>query len=431
MKNIIWLIVIILFQISCISQNKIPKNKKLVYQKTIPIGGNGWVTQGDSITDEGLINWKSPSSVCKIHFRVNQTGKLKLSLFLNTNNSKSTINVHFLNKNTLVSANSASEQEFLVGEFDIEKAGYLTVELQGISKTGAFFGDLSKIAVSGSAVSDDLVFVQNNDDNYFYWGRRGPSVHLNFPTEKTDSIEWFYSEINVPTGNDVVGSYFMANGFSEGYFGFQVNSATERRILFSVWSPFQTDDPDLIPKDEQIVALKKGEKVHLGAFGNEGSGGQSYLVFPWKAGETYRFLLRGQPIGDNFTIFTAYFFAPETQKWQLIASFKRPKTHSFLTNLHSFLENFEPETGEKQRMAFYQNQWVRNHHGKWSELTETQFTADQTARKNFRKDFAGGVENGQFFLKNAGFFDDFVGFDQNFSRPARGKKPEIDFLKLD
>ena len=37
-------------------------------------------------------------------------------------------------------------------------------------------------------------------------------------------IEWFYSELTVPEGNDVIGSYFMANGFSEGYFGIQVNS---------------------------------------------------------------------------------------------------------------------------------------------------------------------------------------------------------------
>jgi hypothetical protein len=35
-------------------------------------------------------------------------------------------------------------------------------------------------------------------------------------------IEWFYSELTVPEGSDVIGSYFMANGFSEGYFGIQV-----------------------------------------------------------------------------------------------------------------------------------------------------------------------------------------------------------------
>ena len=52
--------------------------------------------------------------------------------------------------------------------------------------------------------------------------------------------------MTIPKNNDVVGSYFMANGFAEGYFGIQVNSETERRILFSVWSPYKTDDPNSI-----------------------------------------------------------------------------------------------------------------------------------------------------------------------------------------
>jgi Domain of unknown function (DUF3472) len=47
-------------------------------------------------------------------------------------------------------------------------------------------------------------------------------------------------------------------------FLFQVNSSTERRILFSVWSPCRTDDPKLIPTDEQIKLVKKGKNVYTG-----------------------------------------------------------------------------------------------------------------------------------------------------------------------
>ena len=92
----------------------------------------------------------------------------------------------------------------------------------------------------------------------------------------------------------------MANGFSEGYFGMQVNSSTERRILFSVWSPFNTDNPKDIPAEQRIRMLAKGPDVHVGEFGNEGSGGQSYLVYPWKAGTVCRFLTRVQPDKDGF-----------------------------------------------------------------------------------------------------------------------------------
>ena len=38
-------------------------------------------------------------------------------------------------------------------------------------------------------------------------------------------FEWFYSELLVPVGSDVIGSYFATNGFSEGYFGIQVKES--------------------------------------------------------------------------------------------------------------------------------------------------------------------------------------------------------------
>jgi hypothetical protein len=399
-------------------------------KKMLPLGGNAWIAKPDSITDQGLLNWSNPNAICKTYLKIPKVGKLRLSLFLNTNGGKSTINVTFLHKSIEIKAEGNGEKEYFLGEWLVEKTGYEAIQIQGIEKSGQSFGTISNIGFSGTAVSSDLSFVQNNEGNYFYWGRRGPSVHLNYKTD-ADSIEWFYNEITVPKGNDVIGSYYMADGFAEGYFGFQVNSATERNVLFSVWSPFETDDPNAIPEDYKIIPLKKGKDVHQGEFGAEGSGGQSYLRYPWKAGETYRFLLKGKPSDNNSSIFTAYFFAPEENKWRLIASFKRPHTSTYLTKLHSFLENFEPEMGNITRMALYSNQWVRDATGHWSELNEMRFSGDQTAHKNFRKDYAGGIQNEQFYLKNCGFFDEFTELNQNFSRPLNGKVPEIDFSKLE
>ena len=99
----------------------------------------------------------------------------------------------------------------------------------------------------------------------------------------------------------------MANGFREGYFGIQVNGPDERRVLFSIWSPFRTDNPRDIPEDQQIVALGRGPDVRIGEFGNEGSGGQSILVYPWKVGNTYRFLTEVEPDGQVNTIYTSWF----------------------------------------------------------------------------------------------------------------------------
>jgi hypothetical protein len=305
----------------------------------------------------------------------------------------------------------------------------VAIELQGISKTAESYGTVSAYGISGTAVTNETAFVKDNADNYFYWGRRGPSVHLNY-TLPAANITDFYSEITVPEGNDVIGSYFMANGFAEGYFGIQVNSASERRVLFSVWSPYQTDNPASIPPEYKITMLKKGSNVYTGEFGNEGAGGQSYLVYPWKAGNTYKFLLRGEPQGDSSTVYTAYFFAPEENRWLLIASFNRPKTNTYLKRLHSFLENFMPGTGDQSRMALYSNQWVRDTNGQWTALTAAKFTADQTARKRFRLDYAGGTQGNAFYLKNCGFFVPSTPIDSRFVVEKNATAPLIDFTKL-
>ena len=222
----------------------------------------------------------------------------------------------------------------------------------------------------------------------------------------------------------------MANGFGQGYFGIQVNAPNERRVLFSVWSPYKTDNPNEIPEDQRIKLLKKGEGVYTGKFGNEGSGGQSYWKFMWKPETTYRFLLKGKPAGDNKTDFTAWFFAPELNEWKLIASFRRPKTDTYLTRLYSFLENFYTEQGNITRKGYFTNQWAYTTNKQWLELTKIKFTADATARKESRMDYAGGVENGKFFLKNCGFFSKTTQIDSYFEREATGVKPEIDFEAL-
>lgn len=336
----------------------------------------------------------------------------------------------FLGKTVNLITTPNTTKEYFAGEWEIKQSGYVFVDLQGITKAGDSFGQVQSISISGSAVSLETVFVKDNVDNYFYWGRRGPSVHLKYTLPANEDIEWFYNELTIPENQDVIGSYFMANGFAEGYFGIQVNSATERRILFSVWSPFKTDNPNSIPDEQKIVMVKKGEGVYTGEFGNEGAGGQSYLKYNWKAGNTYKFLLQGKPIADNYTLYSAYFFAPEENQWQLIASFKRPKTSTHLKSLHSFLENFIPETGNAERMGLYNNQWVRTTNGQWIELTEAKFTGDATARKNFRKDYAGGIANGSFYLRNCGFFNDFVPLDGVFKRNAGNKVPDIPFSTL-
>ena len=394
----------------------------------VPIGGNTWTINGGKVTNMGLTEWKSTITKVKAYVYLSQSGTIHLSLNMNPG-GKNILKVTIQGSSKELTVEGSEVKEFYVGKWERIQPGYVMIELQGISRSADNFGTVSSIGISGTSINSETAFVKDNMDNYFYWGRRGPSVHLKY-TMPASEITDFYSEITVPEGNDVIGSYFMANGFAEGYFGIQVNSLTERRILFSVWSPYTTDDPASIPPELKITMLKKGNNVHAGEFGNEGAGGQSYLVYPWKAGTTYQFLLRGQPQSDNSTIYTAYFFAPEKNKWMLIASFKRPKTNTYLKNFHSFLENFITETGDKTRMAIYGNPWVRDINGVWTAISSAKFTADQTARKQFRLDYAGGVKGNAFFLKNCGFFFPGITIDSQFNIEKPKTAPVIDFEKL-
>jgi len=413
---------------SCVKATSVKQSESQTHDANkmiVPLGGNTWTINGGNITDNGLTDWLSTATSVKTYVYLTQIGTVHLSLNMNPGGkNKLKVSLQGISKEVIVEGNL--EKEFYVGKWDHVEPGYVLIELQGFSKSGASFGTVSSIGISGTAINSETTFVKDNVDNYFYWGRRGPSVHLKYTIPSSDITE-FYSEITVPNGNDVVGSYFMANGFAEGYFGIQVNSLTERRILFSVWSPYATDNPASIPPDLKIIMLKKGNNVNTGEFGNEGAGGQSYLVYPWKAGVTYQFLLRGQPQSDNSTIYTAYFFAPEENKWMLIASFKRPKTNTYLKNLHSFLENFITETGDQTRMAIYGNQWVRDTSGLWTAISSAKFTADQTARKRFRLDYEGGVKGNTFYLKNCGFFFPNTTIDSQFNIDKPLTAPVIDF----
>ena len=422
----------LIVSINCNSETV--SKRKTVYSDylSIPMAGNSWADHESEnskqiITKSGVENWDNPAKKISSYFRTGRSGQIEIAIRLRVKSGKSKIKCQIGSDYKYLSINNIEFDTIKIGRFDLKNPGYQSLVLSGIEKSADTFAEITDLFIKGEAVDQSLRYVKDE----FYWGRRGPSVHLGYEIPAiAGDVTYFYNEITVPTGNDVEGSYFMANGFGEGYFGIQVNSATERRILFSVWSPFKTDKPSEIPEDQKIILLKKGDDVRTGAFGNEGSGGQSYRKYYWKSGTTYRFLLKGIPSENNSTDYTAYFYAPEIGKWELIASFRRPKTTTYLKRPHSFLENFMPQNGNLSRMAYYTNQWVCNTSGQWTELTRAKFTADATARKEARLDYAGGSDGDKFYLKNCGFFSEKTLIDSNFSRTGNGQKPEIDFTSL-
>ena len=395
----------------------------------VPLGGNTYVTAGKDgakVSTEGIKSWTGPEAVLSSWFKISQAGELKLFLKASATEGPSVVKVTFGGKSFDVKVVDAAETVIPVGSILLSEPGYVRVDLQGEKKEGTQFAGISELLIDGPAAREPLYFIRDFEP---YWGMRGPSVHMKY-TLPEEPIEYFYNEITVPEGEDKIGSYFMTNGFGEGYCGIQANSDKERRILFSVWSPFETDDPKAIPEDHRIKLLAQGKDVHIGEFGNEGSGGQSYLIYPWKAGETYRVITRVHPDGKGNTAYYAWFFAPEENQWRLIAGFLRPQTNVWYTGAHSFLENFIPGQGYLERSVRFGNQWVRTAKGEWKELTEGMFTYDATARAGVRQDYAGGVADNMFFLRNGGFFNDNTEFKSMFTRQPNGTVPEVYVSKL-
>lgn len=428
--------VAILCLLLIISQG-ISADKKVV---NIRLGGNAYVTkterkenvggerrgrgnQGIRITDQGISDWKDANDVISIYFHLEKAQTLDMAL-LGSGNSD--IKICYKNKSHNVKLRSDSLSVINIGKFEAAEAGYVKIDLKGISKKDELFGNITELILN-----DPVGKVTYVHDFSNYWGRRGPSVHMGYQLPPDQTFEWFYNEVTVPEEGEIIGSYYMANGFKEGYFGIQYNSPTERRVLFSVWSPFETDDPKAIPEDQQIKKLRQGEGVHIGEFGNEGSGGQSYLKYNWTSGTTYKFLTQVRPDGKGNTIYTAYFFATDENRWRLIASFLRPQTDTWYRGAHSFLENFHPNQGYVARSVEFGNQWALDTNGVWHELTTGTFTHDATAGAGVRLDYQGGVtENNHFYLKNGGFFNTNTPYRSIFERKPNGNKPEIDFKSL-
>ncbi|WP_186757436.1 DUF3472 domain-containing protein [Echinicola salinicaeni] len=408
--------------------------KEYLSEVSIPVGGNTYVTSGHegakiSRRSGAVEDWTNEEAVLSTYFKLPQAEKALLQLVLDSRESSSELQVTVGENIQTIALEAGAEDTVSVGLFELP-SGYAQVDVQGLSKAGAAFPSLKSLIVR-TKNDLEITYVKDNESNRFYWGRRGPSVHLSYTLPKEKDFKWFYNEVTVPEGEDPNGSYYMANGFGEGYFGMQANSDDERRVLFSVWSPFHTNNPDEIPEDQQIKLLKKGEGVNTGEFGNEGSGGQSFFRYKWITGNTYKFLNSVEPDGNGNTIYTAYFFAPEVGEWKLIASFLRPKTDTWYKRPHSFLENFRDSNGYIGRKGLYANQWAMDTEGNWIELTEAKFTGDDIARRGYRQDFAGGEENGVFFMRNGGFFNEMVDLNSMHTREATGNQPEIDFSSLD
>lgn len=299
------------------------------------------------------------------------------------------------------------------GQFEIRQPGYQRFALESRNAAGQPAGDLQALLLEGPAVTAAHFNLKER--------RNAASVHLMYPVPAGTNVAAFYSEVTAV--EDPTATFYMACGWHRGYFGMQVNSPTERRIIFSVWdSGGEAVDRNKVADTNRVQLVGKGAGVYSGDFGNEGTGGHSHLKYGWKTGETQRFLVTAQPTNGTFTVFAGYYFHPDQRQWMLISAWRAPREGGWLRRPHGFSENFWGSNGHLPRKARYGNQWIATPEGVWLELTTATFSHDPTGKAD-RLDRFMGVEAGQFFLSHGGFLEGCSAFGEKFTRPAQGTVP--------
>lgn len=297
--------------------------------------------------------------------------------------------------------------------FEIKKAGYRTLTLTPVGIDGGQdYGTITGLTLEGSATEGARFNMKER--------RNCASVHLKYPVGKDEPVEWFYNEVRPKT--DPIYTYYEACGWHRGYFGIQVNSPTERRIIFSVWDAGkEAVDRNKVGDDNRVKLLAKGDGVSAGDFGNEGTGGHSHLVYGWKTNDVHRFLVHAEP-KDGATIYSGYYYFNDKKKWGLIAKFRAPKDGSYMRGLYSFNENFGGSNGNLLRKAEFGPVFLAGPNKQWREQLDAQFSCDGTG-KNDRFDYASAAKGDHWFLSNGGAEANGVKFGDLMRRINSSTKP--------
>lgn len=364
----------------------------------------------------GISGWDDPAVRVMWFGELRQTGTLACAVSLKLpagGESKLRLTVAGVSREATAKGGANSDATISFGSFEIAKPGYQKFLLETLNPKGTPAGSISELILNGAAAQDAHFNLKPR--------KNAASVHLGYPVPEGTKVEAFYCEVTAV--EDPVTTFYMACGWHRGYFGMQVNSATERRIIFSVWdSGNEAVSRDKVASTNRVALVAKGEGVYTGDFGNEGTGGHSHLKYLWKTSEKQKFIVTAKPLDGIFTVFSGFYWHPDKKEWMLISSWKAPKEGGYLRGLHSFSENFWGDNGHLRRKALYGSQWIRTPEGQWRELTTARFTHDPTGRED-RLDRFMGVEGGQFFLSHGGFVEGFTKYGDTMDRTAGGKSP--------
>ncbi len=208
--------------------------------------------------------------------------------------------------------------------------------------------------------------------------RQCSSVHLRHaPIQRSSQAIYLQAE----AVSSAPGTYFCAGNLDECYIGFQEIGPDRKVLIFSVWDPVaHGDNPNDVPESEQVQSIGHHENAEVSRFGGEGTGGKSFLAYPWEIGENLQFLVINKPLGNKFKEIYGYFFNNHTKQWELISAWKTHSREGELSFAVSFVEDFRRnyESTKHIRSAKYGPNFSWTKEKGWIPVTNGTFTKDPT-----------------------------------------------------
>ena len=172
----------IMFPFLLSAQTKQPVDKSLSsgYPVAVPVQGNSWLpgnaSETSRILNRNMNGWTNKEDVIRTYFYVQKACELKVAIEASVSSGTSVIELASGKLRKKITLTNTSIQPIPVGKLDIKTPGYYYVDLKGVSKTARNFARVNNILLGGEA---DKTFIRFVDED-FYFGRRGPSVHLNY-----------------------------------------------------------------------------------------------------------------------------------------------------------------------------------------------------------------------------------------------------------
>lgn len=267
-------------------------------------------------------------------------------------------------------------------------------------------------------------FLSSPSVHLYSWGSTDPNA------PKGDAYDWCFMEIMLPKESDITGTFAMALGVLNGYMGIQMNGYADdgsprHDVLFSMWDDGSTDEDPNLPEYLRAGAVDWDPLTTTNRFGNEGTGVQTYRKGPyWTPGKYVQFITNCRPETTSYTtevngkptvhtqhnmLVSAWFNALDGKGWQYMATVRKRNSTTYFDSWYSFLENYNPSTGQANRIAYYRNGYMRaRSNGKWYNRNSVGFGhTDGGDNTGARTDYGQGATDNPadrtFFMQTGGY----------------------------